>query len=94
MKALQQFAIALSLSALIAPGLAQACPDYRTSAHWGCTGKDCQTCKSSKPQPAPRQQLSQIPKDGGKRTRPVPAEALKKPKQRAKAILPPPIRKS
>lgn len=68
MKTFKQFAIALSLSALLAPSLAQACPDYKTSGHWGCTGKGCQSCKSAKPQLA-HKQLNPVPKNGGKPTK-------------------------
>lgn len=84
MKALKQLAIALSLSALIAPTLSQACPNYKTSAHWGCTGKDCQTCKSAKPQLASKQRVGQIPNNGQKQTKPVPTEAVKKPEPQTK----------
>ena len=83
MKLLKQMTIALTLSALIAPALVQACPDYKTSRHWGCTGKDCQSCKSAKPQLA-HKQLNPVPKNGGKTTKSNIPDSVKKTEPKSK----------
>jgi hypothetical protein len=83
MKLLKQMTIALTLSALIAPALVQACPDYKTSRHWGCTGKGCQSCKSAKPQVA-NKQLNQVAKNGGKPTKPTTPDSVKRTEPKSK----------